>query len=497
MTGAAESASAPSRFSRAGSSVVALRPHLLDPDHLGPYPGRRTVEWELRDAERVGRAAKRWGEGVSFLQSDHLATMTGRSAVGEVHTGFLLAAARFDAPLDEDAMARALTGFIRRHEELRAHYRPEPDGPQRWVAPSEVFDVDVASSGDAVADAEAVEHWVGRRASERARAELIPGSWWGAVAGDAGFTFFLATDHAHGDGYSSVLALIEITALYRAQCTGTPAELPDAGEFGDAVLAERVAAAGVTSEDERVAVWRDALAANDGRAPRCPLDLGLVGDQPQPAVAVEQWLLDPGALSRCDARLAASGGSFAGLIYAALAARHHETSGEDRFFVSTVLASRGPDHARTQGWMCNFAPIVVNIPTDEDAVFDDLVRAAGESVRVARRASSLPAHGVLARLAAEGVFRGLDGSPYMVSYTDLARLPVGDDPALATMQTSSGVGTTRNANLWFTRTSAGLVVRCHFPDNEVARASVVDHLARVRTILTGYATGSSQERSPR
>lgn len=478
MAGALRSAVATPRFGAVGSMVVPLREHLS---------GGRTVEWELRDAERVGRAAQRWGDGVSFLQSDHLATMGDKRRRGEIHTGFLLAALRFDGPLDEGAMAAALTEFVRRHEELRAHYRPGPDGPERWVSAAEEFVIDVAAAESLVVDDADVGSWAGRRASERARAELVPGSWWAATVDDAGFTFFAATDHAHGDGYSSVLALAEITALYRAHRTGAGSDLPDPGAFGPAILAERSAAAALTADDDRVAVWRDALADNAGRAPRCPLDLGLADAAPAPAVAVEQWLLDPDALARCDARLAATGGGFAGLLYAALAVRHREITGESRFFVSTVLATRDTETAWTQGWLCNFAPIVVDLPVAEAAMFDDVVRTAGNSVRAARHAGSAPAHGVLALLAAEGAFRGLDGSPYMVSYTDLGRLPIGDDPALATMQTSSGVGPTRNANLWFTRTPDGLVVRCHLPDNEVARTTVVDHLARVGAILNDYA----------
>ena len=231
------------------------------------------------------------------------------------------------------------------------------------------------------------------------------------------------------------------------------------------------------------------MSANDGRAPRCPLELGLTDGEPQPAVAVEHWLLAPDDLARCDARLAAVGGNFAGLLYAALATRHRESTGESRFFVSTVLASRGAGHERTQGWLCNFAPVIVDTPRHPGASFDDHVRVATDSVRAARRAASVPAHVVLGLLAGEGVFKGLDGSPYMVSYTDVRRLGLGDDPVLSTMQTSSGVGPTRNANLWFTRTDAGLVVRSHVPDNDVARASILDLIERIESIVTDYAAG--------
>ncbi|SDU62613.1 acyltransferase [Gordonia westfalica] len=482
MSGTLRSPRVSPGFGVPGSLTVRLRPHLR---------GGRIVEWELGDPEGAARAARRWGDGVSFLQSDHLATMADKRSDGRPHHGFLLAAARFDGPLDEAAMSGALTEFVRRHEELRAHYRRGATGPERWVAPPEAFEFGVAErTGEplVVSDAE-LGPWVGRRASETARAELVPGTWCAAAVSDGAFTFFYATDHAHGDGYSSALALSEIVALYRGRCAGEPAGLGPAGAFGDAIAAERAAAEILTADDERVALWRDALSANDGRAPRCPLELGLTDGEPQPAVAVEHWLLAPDDLARCDARLAAVGGNFAGLLYAALAARHRESTGESRFFVSTVLASRGAGHERTQGWLCNFAPVIVDAPQHPGASFDDHVRVATDSVRAARRAASVPAHGVLGLLAGEGVFKGLDGSPYMMSYTDVRRLGLGDDPVLSTMQTSSGVGPTRNANLWFTRTDAGLVVRSHVPDNDVARASILDLIERIESIVTDYAAG--------
>ena len=64
------------------------------------------------------------------------------------------------------------------------------------------------------------------------------------------------------------------------------------------------------------------------------------------------------------------------------------------------LATRDAGSAWTQGWLCNFAPIVVDLPAGDRATFDDVVRTAGNSVRAARNASSAPAHGVLAILAA-------------------------------------------------------------------------------------------------
>ncbi|TSD96401.1 acyltransferase [Gordonia rubripertincta] len=487
MSGTLRSSRVSPGFGVPGSLTVRLRPHLR---------GGRIVEWELGDPAGVARAARRWGDGVSFLQSDHLAAMADRRSDSQPHHGFLLAAARFDVPLDAEAMSGALTAFVRRHEEQRAHYRTGDSGPERWVAPPEAFEFRVAErAGEAqvVGDAD-LGLWAGRRASETARAELIPGTWCAAAvdpnpSADGAFTFFFATDHAHGDGYSSALALSEIVALYRERSSGVPAELGPAGAFGDSIAAERAAATALTSDDERVALWRDALSANDGRPPRCPLELGLTGGAPQPAVAIEHWLLTPEQLAHCDTRLAASAGGFAGLLYAALATHHRESTGEARFFVSTVLASRGAGHARTQGWLCNFAPVIVDSPQGPDTSFDGLVRIATESVRAARRAASVPAHGVLGLLAGEGVFKGLDGSPYMVSYTDVRRLGLGDDPVLSTMQTSSGVGPTRNANLWFTRTDAGLVVRSHVPDNAVARTSILGLIERIESIVTAYAAG--------
>ncbi|WP_238422272.1 acyltransferase [Gordonia sp. 'Campus'] len=465
-------------FSESGSLIARLGDHLV---------GGYTVEWGLRDPERVGAESVHWDTGVSFLQSDHLTAMEAVRGHGRPHTGFIVAAARFDIPLVDEAMAAALTDFVRRHEELRSHYRSGPAGPQRWVAPPEVFEIVTAETQPRFLDHDDLGDWVGRRASENARADEIPGSWWGAAANESGFTFFYATDHAHGDGYSCVLAVAEIAALYRGHRTGVPPELEAAGSFGDAVLAERRAAVALDPGDDRISVWREALGINDGRAPRCPMELGLTDDQPEPSVSVDVELLDEQALASCDARLGITGGGFSGLIFAALARRHHEMTGDKEFFVSTVLATRAPENTWTQGWLCNFAPVVVDIPSGEDTSFDSLIRTATGTMRSARRAAGVPAHAALAQLAAEGAFRGLDGSPYMVSYTDLRRLPVAGDPVVASMQMFSALGHTRNANLWFTRSASGLAVQSQIPDNGVARAAIVEHLGRVAEILTEYA----------
>ncbi|MCZ4580732.1 MULTISPECIES: condensation domain-containing protein [Gordonia] len=478
MSGTLQSRDIPPRFSDSGSLVARLRPHLT---------GGRAVEWELRDPDRVAKAAQRWGDGVSFLQSDHLATMAAKRREGEAHHGFIVAATRFDTPLVPDAMSAALTDFVRRHEELRAHYRSGPAGHERWVSPPDEVEIVTADRESVhVHDAE-LGDWVGGRAAETAWSDLVPGSWWGATCDDDGFTFFASTDHVRGDGYSLVLAMFEIVELYRGHCAGEPAELAAAGSFGDAILAERRIAASLDPADDRVAVWRDALVHNDGRTPSCPLDLGLTDGLPKPSVTAQTVLLDAETLARCDARIAATDGSFSGLIYAALAEWHRRMTGRDRFFVSTVLATRAPEHFWTQGWLCNFAPIAVEVPNIGDVDFDDLVRAAAQSVRLARGAAEIPAHAVLAQLAGEGVFRGLDGSPYMVSYTDLRRLPIGDDPVLNGTQLLTGLGPTRNANLWFTRTATGLDVVSQIPDNDVARTSILEQFATLREILAGYA----------
>ncbi|WP_267617802.1 condensation domain-containing protein [Gordonia bronchialis] len=458
-----------------------------------PAPGGRIVEWTLRNPGQTRDAAPAAPQGVSFLQRDHLNAAKAGRAVGATHAGFIGVLAPVTARLDTEAMAGAITDFVRRHEELRAFYPLYGNELQRRVVPASAVDfVPHAVDAPDGPDGGGVIEWVCRQASERARCEELPGVLFMAVESEAteshssGFTLYYVTDHAHGDAYSLMLACGELIELYYGRISGDAVTLPPAGTFGDHVAAELAAVGSVTPDDERVAVWREALKGRDGRVPGSPLDLGLAdGDTAEHAVQLGARLLSADEARRCDARLPGAMSSFPGLLFGALALAERDVTGGDDHFTSTVLATRGPGHERTQGWLCNFAPVAVTTGPAMSIV--EAAQAATAQLALARRAAAVPVHAALAVLSEEGVLRELDGSPQMVTFIDIRRVPYGDRPELRSAELFTAAGRTRNANMWLVRYADELRVVSQIPDNTTARSSMTPFLDAVRTHLQEFA----------
>ncbi|MGC4962130.1 condensation domain-containing protein [Gordonia sp. DT101] len=448
--------------------------------------GGASVEWRPADPARTLAAAERTADGLTFLQTDHVAAAAAKRADGGPHTGTAGTITVFDGPLDRAAMAAALTTFVRRHDELRACYRLDDTGPIRLVAPAESIEFRTSGSGAQVATDDVIGHIVGRIESE-AVFDRMPGVVYGAFDHDDGFTFYIGSDHSHTDGFSQYIGLHEIARLYRAHRDGEIPQPESTGRFTDYISSEKSLAASVTPGDPRITTWREILSANDGRVPRFPFDLGLADGELGPALPVQRAMLTAGQLEAC-AQRRDDHSSLVGLIYAALAAAQHELLGTESYFTSTVLSTRTADHATTQGWLCNFAPVTFPVPPGTRLT--ELVHIATDAVAVARDLATLPVHAALAVLAAEGTYLPDSGSPQMVSYIDFRRIPGSDDPAVASATCFPAVGRTRNANMWFTRYEHALTLLAHIPDNPTARGAFGVYVDAVGRWLTDYSAGA-------
>ncbi|MGC5247555.1 condensation domain-containing protein [Gordonia sp. DT219] len=467
------------RFSGTGELSPLLRE---------PFPGGDVVEWTVRAPEQVRQQSVPSGAG-TFLQSDHLATAVAGRRRGDAHRAIIGSLTRFDESLDDAAMAQALTEFLRRHEELRAHYVIDESGITRMVAPANVIEVVTTGSGGAGrqrVDGESIGEHAAQRIAAHTDYDSVPAMHFGAAADADGFTFYLGTDHVHGDGYSMWLALAEIVALYRARVHGDDADLPPVGLYADYIRDESISATAVGAADESVEIWRKALRAKGG-IPTSALDLGLADDAPVAAVRARRDLLTAEQAARIDERLASTDLTFTGCVYAALASAQLAVTGEGLFCTTTAVARRMPGHERTQGWLCNFAPICFD--TDPDGDCWALIATATAAVRDARIASQAPVGAVLGALAQSGELPPINGSPQMVTYLDHRRLPGVADPTVATTVGFPGVGRTRNANLWVSRMTDCLTIETQIPDNATARANVESYFDAIADWLGVFAAG--------
>ncbi len=442
------------------------------------------VEWRLRDGDAVAAAAPTHPVGPSFLQRDHLVAAAAKRSEGLPHQAVVMIVTEVDELLDRDAMASAITDFVRAHDEVRSFFTVEPTTITRRVADPQRIEFDTVTTGASGDHARLIERLQTRIETE-AVFDRLPGVAFGAVDAGESFGFYVVSDHSHADGLAAIGALGELFARYRAHQAGETVRLPAAGSHLDYIIDEQRRAAAVTPTDPRVERWRAILADHGRSVPRCRLDLGLTGPEPVPAVAVDRALASAAVTDACEQRARAVGGSLLGLLFAALADSEYQITGNPDYFTSTVLSTRDPDLPGTQGWLCTFAPIAFRV--DDSADFDDLVLVASEAVRRTRDLKDVPVHAVLGLLAAQGDFVPGDSSPQMVSFLDFRRVADENAPEIAGALALTGVGRTRNANIWINRNGDGLRLLSQLPDTATAHASVTELHDRVSAVLAGHA----------
>ncbi|GAB20753.1 hypothetical protein GOEFS_128_00210 [Gordonia effusa NBRC 100432] len=435
--------------------------------------GGNLVEWRLANPEWVRTTARRHPIGPSFLQYDHIVAAAAKilptqqdSATVHRNTAVTGVVTWVPEVLNKTAMADALTDFVRRHDELRCFFEVTDDGPVRYLVPPAAIEFVTDDIGESRLGHALVDYIVDRIETTTGYYQL-PGFTFGAADSGDGFALYFGADHSHSDGYSQMLAIDEIVTLYRYRLADTPSALPPTASFLDFVAAEQARAAIVSPEDPRIDVWRKLFASTGGVVPRFPLDLGLADEEPVAATRVHREVLSAEEAAACDRRADSFGVSFTAVVYASLAATEYELTGRTSYFTATVLSTRTPAQARTQGWLCNFAPVA--FVHDPDGPIDELVHTAASAVRQARELSNLPVHAALGILAAEGRYHAEAGAPQMVSTIDFRRMPNRDDPAMRAAEAFAGLGPTRNANMWINRYETGVDLAAQIPATAQAR----------------------------
>ncbi|NMO01124.1 hypothetical protein HH308_07825 [Gordonia sp. TBRC 11910] len=455
--------------------------------------GGELVEWRLNNPEWVRTTASRHPIGPSFLQVDHIVAAAAEnasahrdSAVVARNTAVTGVVTWVPQRLNRSAMAEALTDFVRRHDELRCFFEMTDDGPIRYLVPPAAIEFATANVGASRLGHALVDHIV-EHIETSTGYDRMPGFTFGAADGGDGFALYFGSDHAHSDGYSQMLAIDEIVQLYRRRLDATRPALPPAASFLDFVASEQARAAIASPDDPRIDVWRKLFASTDGTVPRFPLDLGLVDDEPVAGTRVHRDVLTAEQAAAVDRRADCLGVGFTAVVYASLAATEYELTGRTSYFTATVLATRTPSQARTQGWLCNFAPVAFT--HDPHGPIDELVHTAAAAVRQARELSTLPVHAALAILAEEGRYHPEAGAPQMVSTIDFRKMPNRNDPAMRAAEAFAGLGPTRNANMWINRYESGVDLAAQIPATAAARASTATYFDGFVRRMREFAAG--------
>jgi amino acid adenylation domain-containing protein len=142
----------------------------------------------------------------------------------------------FTGDLDVDALARALTEVVRRHESLRTTYVERNGRPGQLV--HEPYTVDLLEEDlrtvPARARADLVREAVAREGVRPFALDRLPLVRWRLYrTGGHKWTLIETEHHMPHDGWSVALMWNEVEALYRGYLAGAPPRLPDPLQLGD------------------------------------------------------------------------------------------------------------------------------------------------------------------------------------------------------------------------------------------------------------------------
>ena len=463
----------------------------------------------------------------SFLQGDHLRAFAARRASGDTHRAWTGTATHLDGPFDGDALARALTRFVRRHEGLRTWFEVDAcadGGPAvRRLVPADAVDF-TAVPVPALSAVPGMDwdEWLTEHLTETFDAACRPDSWapfaLGAVVTEDGFGLFWGCDHAFTDGGSQLMVLSEIEELYAAELAASDtshgsddlrrpddsrgssdprgsslSRPPTAGSFLAHARAEHELAAATPADAPQIQAWSAAVTAHGGRLPQFVLDLGLPPGETAPVKIRSATLLDGDGLARLDALAAEHGARFTGAVFAGIALTDTRLTGAVDWFGVTVVGTRGPGFETTQGWLCNFAPVTFPVSDGAGpASFAAVLPVADVAFRQARKVAEVPVHAALGVMLAAGVLDPASlGSPQLISYLDLRRFPGVGRPAYDNGLHFTGEGRTANASLWVNRDHERLYVVTQTPDTPAAQAAVDRYLAELTATFAAAVAEAS------
>lgn len=440
-----------------------------------PEPGT-VIDWEPTAATTAAAAnAPAHAVGPSFLQRDHINGVLAERAAGTEHRAFTCVTVPVGESLDVDAMTVALTEFLRDHGSWRSTFRTGDDITRAMVPAEDIAVHAVIRPG--VSDAPA---HLAKRLPQVAVFDVFPAVAFGAVAREGSFDLYFGIDHAFGDASSQTIGLAEILDRYHGHRAG-PRPVAGADHIAHTV-GEMARAAEMDRQTPSVKTWHEVLGGSP--LPSFPLDLGIVGGQPQPVFIDQATLVDAAAAERLSSWARSAGVSVTAVVYAALGIVERQLAGRKSYRTATVLSTRTGDHLAAQGWYINFGAVAFEVPSLE---ITEVVPYAAAALARTREAAVDPVHGALGVLIGSGE---LDPSvitnPQMVSYLDFRWFPAAE--ALKDAILFTGEGVTDHASIWISRTDDGLFAATQRPDNDTAEESVARYFDALAQVLAAVAS---------
>ncbi|MGA4946399.1 condensation domain-containing protein [Streptomyces cinereoruber] len=459
----------------------------IDMWDLDVRPGQLTTWRPKTDSLRTAD----WipdGRPASYLQEAHLHGALRSAAEGRRGPSWLATTFELPGPLDLDALRAALLGWVDRHETLRSRLRPVVDGAgvtriDRATLPSGEIDL-VRDDFGTFADSGALRTRIENVLDEDTDPLVWPSFVFLTVEHGDSTTVCVGLDHLNADGYSVLLIAYEVVQLYRAAVEESDPGLTPAGSYLDFTGPEREAVDLLHDGHHVVRGWREFVAEGGGRLPEFPTP---VTDGPdRPATAQNgglDWLLDAAQARALDVVCKQEGGDLFSGILACLAMTARNRYGQERFRTLVPVHTRAQRrYLRSLGWYVGIAP--VSLPVHAEDGFAQVMKEAGEALRIARPLADAPL----------GLLGELLGHPleprFMVSYMDARWVPGArrwadwNARALRSRRFDA-----HEVYLWVVRSHEGVYLSFRFPDSELGRTVVPAYLEEARRLVRLVAAG--------
>ncbi|MFG1478725.1 amino acid adenylation domain-containing protein [Xanthobacter sp. V4C-4] len=319
---------------------------------------------------------------------------------------------RFDAPVDEAALAAALGDLVAHHDALRTAFRRTETGDAVQEEQPATLPLAVADLRD---DADGSRHAALARAQAEAPFDLARAPLARAllVRRPGGRDELLVTvHHLICDGWSLDLLCADLAVAYAAHAAGRPAALPPAGSGLD--HARRTARAEADTAD--LAFWTARLAD-------APALTTLPADAARPARASHRGgrldiTLDPELTAALRALAAGNDATLPMALLALLDILIHRLSDAEDLSVGLAFANRdAADTHRTMGLFVNTLP--VRLQVEGAAAFSEILSRARDAVVEAQARQHVPLERIVDAL---GTARSLSRHPlFQILYTHLPR----------------------------------------------------------------------------
>ncbi|MFN8178108.1 MAG: non-ribosomal peptide synthase/polyketide synthase [bacterium] len=247
---------------------------------------------------------------------------------------------RLTGDLDVPALERALSEVVRRHEALRTRFVEGPLGPEQIVEPAEtvrleIVDLSALSPSEREAETERLARREARRPFDLGAAPLLRAMLFRHDA--RRHALLVTTHHICSDGWSLVVMVRELGALYAAFVRGEPSPLEEPPvQYADWAAWQRAWLEGPETE-RQLAFWREQLAGVE--------TLTLPFDRPRPvrpryAGEALEVRFDAPLRRRLEALARAEGATLHMVLLAGYAAALSRWSGQRSFAVGTPVANR-------------------------------------------------------------------------------------------------------------------------------------------------------------